>query len=862
MKLQEVQIMDVDTVGSVDDDVSLKVDTSQSIKLFNILIESYKNSRSSMIREYVSNAWDAHKEIGKTDKPVIVRVSEDDGGNYIEIIDEGVGMTREFFLSVYSTLLATTKDGSNDQIGGFGIGSKSALAYTNYYYVTTTRDCETNEFAIYRESTKGVKISLLQTLEADEGVSGTKVKIYLNDKIDEKNTIVNTAIKELLYFDNVVIENAFNLHNSNVREYNANPILDGDFFKFKTNSYYNDSLVYDNLIHLVIGNVAYTIDYKLLNLDGNIEKYKIPIALKFNIGELKVHMNRETIIYDDATIALIKEKLQLVRQYFTELFLSQRKVTNYSKLKFYIKDLKEHYSNDYISIRLSSYDIIIPKKALDLDNIDITPKFKLLEILQLQGLDSIINNYVRNNKYRELHEIYLQIVNTIVDKNLLMIGEVSEGKFVKRVYSKNILSWGGNKLVFVKNENDMQQLAKDKYALKWLRNCYIIRDYTLSKRLKNSVIRSNNWLNAKSSWYSYRNIKTEFNPHTNVDEIIDVLEYTQYRYKLGDITSMYAMYKFVKNEVLKNTALNDRIVYNSKTFKVPKEFIDRCKQEEREARVKIYRAEGVIPVRAISANFSNPSNPNATIKEFNLANLNNYKGIVVYGTKNDREQLGKAACILEDRFSTLEWAKKVKAFTVMQVAEANQTPFTKFKNAINVRLLFMSNNKLIVQLYTSYLINQKYSHVLLNNMEAIRKINSSVYKDLTILREYSSTYYRPTVFTSSIIKELDYIRKFSNLIDTRVKAELDRIEQYFEDVEFITTSTIIPETEENVVKILKKFNKKVNWEWYHKPDKPHIEALVELQHTTRFMAYEPTDLINYDKSLKPIEVNKYCLTIK
>lgn len=65
MKLQEVKIMDVDSVGESSDDISLTVDTSQSVKLFNILIESYKNSRSSMIRESVSIFRDGKQEEGE-----------------------------------------------------------------------------------------------------------------------------------------------------------------------------------------------------------------------------------------------------------------------------------------------------------------------------------------------------------------------------------------------------------------------------------------------------------------------------------------------------------------------------------------------------------------------------------------------------------------------------------------------------------------------------------------------------------------------------------------------------------------------------------------------------------------------------
>lgn len=120
MKLKEEQLAEV--TGNFNDESTLKVSIKldKTDKLFDILIGGYHNPRASFIRETVSNAWDAMNEANNPE-PVIVKIDEDDGGYYVEIIDKGIGMDYEFITKRYTAVLDSTKDESNDQIGGYPI---------------------------------------------------------------------------------------------------------------------------------------------------------------------------------------------------------------------------------------------------------------------------------------------------------------------------------------------------------------------------------------------------------------------------------------------------------------------------------------------------------------------------------------------------------------------------------------------------------------------------------------------------------------------------------------------------------------------------------------------------------------------
>ena len=80
----------------------------------------YSNPIESFLREAISNAYDAHMEVG-TDEFILMYIKET-GYNRrkVSIRDYGTGLSPERFDDIYKNIGGSTKRASNDFIGGFG----------------------------------------------------------------------------------------------------------------------------------------------------------------------------------------------------------------------------------------------------------------------------------------------------------------------------------------------------------------------------------------------------------------------------------------------------------------------------------------------------------------------------------------------------------------------------------------------------------------------------------------------------------------------------------------------------------------------------------------------------------------------
>lgn len=319
MEIKEVKLVETSSNFDPDDEINVEVAKDEADKMFSILLENYKNARSAFIRELTSNAWDAHKE-ANIDKPVQITISKDDSGDFVEVKDFGYGMSKEFIKKTFSQLLKSTKNNTNQFIGGWGIGSKSPLAYQDQFTLTTIHEGLKNEYLIYKEGTGLPKILPIRTDEPTDEHSGTTVKVNLKNEshregyyltITEAEHFVTLCVKELSFFDNVWINSKVRTYTA--EDYNYGKIVEGESFVYRSN------LQYSSEMHIVLGKVCYPIDWKELGLDC----ISIPIGIKFDIGDLMVNMTRETIKYSDEAKELIKERIEKAKKELISLYNSK-----------------------------------------------------------------------------------------------------------------------------------------------------------------------------------------------------------------------------------------------------------------------------------------------------------------------------------------------------------------------------------------------------------------------------------------------------------------------------------------------------------------------------------------------------------
>jgi virulence-associated protein VapD len=320
----------------------------------------YSNPIGTIVREITSNCFDSHIE-AKVNEPVLIKKSLDSKTDttYISFIDYGVGMSPDRVENIYGVYFESTKRNNNDEIGGFGIGGKTPLAYKrqtglgegeydNSFFVITNYNGTKYYYCIY-EGAKSPIINEIHREETDER-NGTEIRIpVLSQDIDKFEQELHN---QLFYFENVIFDGF-----SNDERLNGYQIFKGKTFLYRKNAPYNR-------IHVCLGKVAYPIDYNAINLNGY--DYEYPIAVNINIGDIEVTPSRESLKYSESTIKLLKNKIEQVKSEIVEMVTKQYQ--NVVTLEDYFR-FKENFGNLYFDDENSiNVKGLVQLKDLEIDS--------------------------------------------------------------------------------------------------------------------------------------------------------------------------------------------------------------------------------------------------------------------------------------------------------------------------------------------------------------------------------------------------------------------------------------------------------------------------------------------------------------
>lgn len=294
-KLEEFEVIE-------SKDLSISTDSNKYI--FKILIKNYYSKNiESIVREIVSNCYDANVESG-SNKPILITLNDD----FISFKDNGIGISEERMI-VYSSLFSSTKRKSNEFHGSFGLGSKTPLSYADYYYINTINNgFEYRYICSFIEDEP--KIDLLFK-EKTYKESGTEIVVDLINKTGyytkDFNKFLDAIDKQLTFFDSIYVDNAFFVNNYKI-------------YDCKTYLYNNQSK--NVLLRAVHGKAVYDIDFKYLG----INEIQIPVGLKFSIGELMVNPNRESLLLNEHNKKKLLDKINDFKIEIKEQFLNQNNV--------------------------------------------------------------------------------------------------------------------------------------------------------------------------------------------------------------------------------------------------------------------------------------------------------------------------------------------------------------------------------------------------------------------------------------------------------------------------------------------------------------------------------------------------------
>jgi len=286
----------------------------------------YSNSIHAIAREIMSNGRDAHREIGKHNVPIEVKIPNDIDPTF-HVRDFGPGITPERMADVFVKYGASTKRGDNEQTGGFGLGAKTPFAYTDAFSITSitpedifiTKDGERyenvnvkREYIAFIDETRVGSMSLVSSAVTKEE-QGTKITITIpTDQKQDYKSFREWVHHVAMYWQTVPGEPLPNI--VGYPEWNWNipdKAEEGENWFFEgSKTYYRKDL------SVIIDGIQYPINIYNLGLDVNSPEYAIlsySIRLLFDVGEISITANREEIDYaKKTTLSIIKSRLRLV----------------------------------------------------------------------------------------------------------------------------------------------------------------------------------------------------------------------------------------------------------------------------------------------------------------------------------------------------------------------------------------------------------------------------------------------------------------------------------------------------------------------------------------------------------------------
>ena len=267
----------------------------------------YSDKILAVLREYGSNAWDAHRDAGKADLPIKVTLPTATEPT-LSIRDYGLGLSPEGVFKVFTQYGASTKRNSDNSVGMLGIGSKSGFAYSDSFTVTSYYGGSKRTYvAVLDPSEKGL-INLL----CEEPSTETGVEISIAVRPSDLRNFEHTAKTLFKYF---VPRPDINTELPQLPP--AQSTLKHGVIYERENGYYERQWV------AVMGCVSYNINLdQLRGIDatpeGGIGAFLSDIsgALYFNIGEVQVSASREELKYSSETkLALIRKFNELIEEY-------------------------------------------------------------------------------------------------------------------------------------------------------------------------------------------------------------------------------------------------------------------------------------------------------------------------------------------------------------------------------------------------------------------------------------------------------------------------------------------------------------------------------------------------------------------
>lgn len=269
--------------------------------VFSILRNQlYSDKVLAIVREYSTNAYDAHVDAGIGEKPIQIKCP-----SYFDlslhIRDFGFGLSEEDVFNIFASYGESTKRNTNSQVGMMGLGSKSAFCYSDSFTIVSYNNGEKKIYSAYIDDSGIGKISKVNT----ESTNETGLEIQIPVKRHDVYNFHNTLIAFLREFNPKPIITNESTVEEKINDFNPKIILNGNGWEIREVGYGTNHFC-------IMGNVMYPVNINNIDLDedsiSSIRYLGGNVIIFANIGDVKPNASREMLDYIPMTKQFLREK--------------------------------------------------------------------------------------------------------------------------------------------------------------------------------------------------------------------------------------------------------------------------------------------------------------------------------------------------------------------------------------------------------------------------------------------------------------------------------------------------------------------------------------------------------------------------
>ena len=366
LKNNQDEILQIGDFNSIE----MGIDLNDTSKIMYILSQGlYQRPRHSIVAEYTSNAIDSMIDAGKDylEKPCIIGLDN----KKIWFKDFGEGVSPERMVNIISKFGASTKDKSNKTQGVFGLGIKSAFAYTSQFTLESNYEGVKRTWLFTKNGTV-FEITPMSETEVEEENS-TTIIIPINDDVSQWK---NAILEIVPYFKGVMVEHP------DFEEFNKTKLYESKYFYYRQRNQLNG-------FHIVLDQVIYEIYLP----DIGLSTIDFPFGVKFGLDEgLIPTPAKDKILLTDDTKELIRERLKSVVLELNELVYT-KKCNLYQYLSKNNRVYTFSIGEDFVHVDKSQYDKLCHQLKADEPNVEYIPINENLKLIPRLNLEFLYKSY-------------------------------------------------------------------------------------------------------------------------------------------------------------------------------------------------------------------------------------------------------------------------------------------------------------------------------------------------------------------------------------------------------------------------------------------------------------------------------------